>query len=62
MLFFTLLMSLLGIVILIRTFIRYDPKLDLVQSGNRYILFLWYNKFSWSNEYEGRGYIKLFEL
>lgn len=60
--FFTLLMSLLGIIVLIRTFIRYDPKLNLVQSGNRYILFLWYNKFNCSNEYEGRTYIKLFEL
>lgn len=60
--FFIVLMSLLGIISLIKTFTRYDPKLDLVLSGNKYILFLWYNKFNWSNKYEGRTYIKLFEL
>lgn len=62
MLFFTLLMSLLGIIVLVRTFTRYDPKLDLVQSGNKYILFFWYNKFDFYGIYEGRKYIKLFEL
>lgn len=60
--FFIVLMSLLGIIFLVKTFTRYDPKFDLVQSGNKYILFFWYNKFSWTNEYEGRAYIKLFEL
>ena len=60
--FFIVLMFLLGIVFLVRTFTRYDPKFDLVKSGNKYILFFWYNKFSWTNEYEGRAYIKLFEL
>lgn len=60
--FFIVLMSLLGIIFLVKTFTRYDPKFDLVQSGNKYILFFWYNKFSWTNEYEGRTYIKLFEL
>lgn len=55
-------MSLLGILFLVKTFTRYDPKFDLVKSGNKYILFFWYNKFSWTNEYEGRVYIKLFEL
>ena len=59
--FFIVLMSLLGIIFLIRTFFtRYDPKLDLVLSDNKYILFLWYNKFNWKGEYEGRVYIKLF--
>lgn len=60
--FFIVLMSLLGILFLVKTFTRYDPKFDLVKSGNKYILFFWYNKFSWTNEYEGRVYIKLFEL
>lgn len=60
--FFIVLMSLLGIIFLVKTFTRYDPKFDLVQSGNKYILFFRYNKFSWTNEYEGRAYIKLFEL
>ena len=56
------LVSLLGVILLIRTFTRYDPNLDLVQSGRKYILFLWYNKYDWSNKYEGRRYIKLFEI
>lgn len=60
--FFIVLMSLLGIIFLVKTFTRYDPKFDLVQSGNKYILFFWYNKYNWTNEYEGRAYIKLFEL
>lgn len=58
--FFIILVSLLGIIFLIKTFTRYDPKFDLVLSGNKYILFLWYNKFNWKGEYEGRVYIKLF--
>lgn len=56
------LVSLFGVILLIRTFIRYDPNLDLVQSGRKYILFLWYNKYDWNDEYEGREYIKLFEI
>lgn len=55
-------MSLLGIIVLVKTFTRYDPKLDLVKYEYGYTLILWYNKFNWSNEYEGRTYIKLFEL
>ena len=56
------LVSLLGVILLIRTFTRYDPNLDLVQSGRKYILFLWYNKYDWNDKYEGRKYIKLFEI
>ena len=60
--FFVVIMSLLGVILLIRTFTRYDPRFDLVQSGKKYILFLWYNKYTWTGEYEGRHYIKLFEI
>lgn len=60
--FFIVLMSLLGIIFLVKTFTRYDPKFDLVQSGNKYILFFWYNKFDFYGIYEGRRYIKLLEL
>ena len=60
--FLVVLVSLLGVILLIRTFNRYGPNLDLVQSGRKYILFLWYNKYNWSGEYEGRKYIKLFEI
>ena len=56
------LVSLLGVILLIRTFNRYGPNLDLVQSDRKYILFLWYNKYEWSDKYEGRRYIKLFEI
>lgn len=42
--------------------IRYEPSLDLVYSGNKKILFLWYNSFNWMNEFTGRKYIKLFEI
>lgn len=56
------LVSLFGVILLIGTFTRYDPNLDLVQSGRKYILFLWYNKYNWNDEYEGRRYIKLFEI
>ena len=60
--FLMVLVSLLGVILLIRTFNRYGPNLDLVQSGRKYILFLWYNKYDWSDKYEGRRYIKLFEI
>lgn len=43
-------------VLVISTFIRYHPYLDLVLSYDRYILLLWYNK-------DGGGtYIKLLEI
>lgn len=59
--FFIVLMSLLGIIFLIKTFTRYEPNLDLVLSGRKYILLLWYNKYNSDNKCEGRRYIKLFE-
>lgn len=59
--FLTLLLVLCAFV-LVRSFVRYDPKLDLVKSRNKYILFLWYNKFYASGEFERRTYIKLFEI
>lgn len=52
-----------GVIFSIRAYIRYDPKFDLVESGNKYILFFWYNKYnSWDDEYCTRKYIKLFEI
>lgn len=59
---FLTLLSVLCAFVLVRLFIRYDPKLDLVKSRNKYILFLWYNKFYASGEFERRKYIKLFEI
>lgn len=43
-------------------FIRYKPMLDLVESGNKYILLLWFNKYDWLGDYERRTYIILFEV
>ena len=53
----------IGVTFSIRAYIRYDPKFDLVESSNKYILFFWYNKYdSWDDEYCTRKYIKLFEI
>lgn len=43
-------------------FTRYEPKLDLVKSRNKYIMLLWYNKYDWAGVYIARTYIKLFEV
>lgn len=55
-------MSLLGIIFLVRAFIIYNPNFDLIQSGKKCTLLLWYNNYNWRGEYEGRKYIKLFEI
>lgn len=53
----------IGVTFSIRSYIRYDPKFDWVESGEKYILFFWYNKYdSWDDEYCIRKYIKLFEI
>lgn len=53
---------LLGVILLIKTFTRYDPNIDLVLSNNKYVFLLWYNKYDSDGKYEGRTYIKLFEI
>lgn len=61
--FFIILALMVSIVFSIRAYVRYEPKFDLVQSGDKYILFFWYNKYdSWNAEYCTRKYIKLFEV
>ena len=40
---------------------RYLPKIDVVISGNKYIVLLWYNKWYWDGQYK-RTYIKLFKI
>lgn len=40
---------------------RYSPKIDIIESGRRYIVLLWYNKWYWDGECR-RTYIKLFEI
>ena len=48
--------SLLGIISLIKIFIKYSPNVDLVDSKSKYLLLLWYNKSA------KREYIKLLEI
>lgn len=50
---------LLGAIIV---FIRYEPKLDIFKSRNKYVLLFWYNKYDWTGAYVTRAYIKLFEV
>ena len=55
-------MIVLGIIIfflIIKILLRYEPRLDLVISGNGFILLLWYNKYD-DNNIKKRVYIKLF--
>lgn len=57
-----LVFTIILIVGVIVSFTRYEPKLDLVKSKNKYIMLLWYNKYNWTGEYIKRAYIKLFEV
>ena len=60
-----LLVFILIVTLLVRAaivFTRYEPKLDLVKSRNKYIMLLWYNKHDWFEVYVTRTYIKLFEV
>ena len=55
-------MIVLGIIIfllIIKILLRYEPRFDLVISGNRFILLLWYNKYD-DNNIKNRVYTKLF--
>lgn len=47
------------LLLIIKILLRYKPKFDLVVSGNRFILLLWYNKYDDSNM-KKRVYTKLF--
>lgn len=54
-----ILLFILIIVILIKVLVRYKLKFDLVQSGTKYHLFLWFNNYDWYGDYK-RTYLKLF--
>lgn len=47
------------LLLIIKILLRYKPRFDLVVSGNRFILLLWYNKYDDSNM-KKRVYTKLF--
>ena len=56
MLFVSIIVGLFGVILLIKTLVRYHPYFDLVVSYNKHILLLWYDK-------DGRRtYIKLLEI
>lgn len=57
--FVIVIVLLIGAIIV---FTRYEPRLDLVKSGNKYLMLLWYDKYDWSGIYVTRTYIKLFEV
>lgn len=57
--FFLILVALLIIVGLLWVFIRYEPKFDLIATGNTYTLLFWYNKWNWDNV-RTRTYIVIF--
>lgn len=42
-------------------YIKYRPKIDIVESKDNYIVLLWYNKYYWSGKVK-RTYVKLFEI
>lgn len=48
-------------IIAISTFFKYNPKFDLIISGNKYMLLLWYNKYSCSGD-RVRTYFRICEF
>lgn len=61
MLFVKIILLFSAIVLIIRTFVRYDPKFDLIKSGYSYKLLLWYNWYNWWGDKQ-RTYLKIFEI
>lgn len=59
--FIKLLFGIIIIILLVRGLFRYNPRFDLVESGRKYELFIWYNKYDWLGNCK-RTYIKLFSL
>lgn len=59
--FIKILFSVIILILLIKGLFRYNPRLDLIESGRKYELFLWYNKYDWLGNCK-RAYIKLFSL
>lgn len=60
--FFLILMILLSVIALIKSFIRYDPKIDLVINNKKYTILLWYNSYTCDNEFAERKFVKLIEI
>lgn len=47
--------------IIIFMYNRYSPSIDVIMSGNKYIVILWYNKYNKNKKYK-RTYIELFKM
>lgn len=58
---FEIFILLIVIVWGIITYRRYSPNIDMVVSGRKYIVLLWYYKYYWDGDCR-RTYIKLFEI
>lgn len=52
---------LLAVILGIMAYRKYSPKIDIVLSGRKYIVLLWYYKYSWDGDCK-RTYTKLFEI
>ena len=49
----------IGLILIVGGIKKYKPKFELVQSGHKYMLLFWYNKYGWNGNCQ-RTYIKLF--
>lgn len=61
MLFLLFIIVFIGVYLLSYIFIVYSPEFELIDSGSKYVVILWYNKQD-NDGYIRRKYIKLFEL
>lgn len=62
MLYAKTIVVLIVIIWLIICYIRYHPNITIVQSYDKILVILWYNKYGWNHEYQERAYIKLFTI
>lgn len=51
----------LALIWAIRALIRYDPKVDIIKSYNKYVIILWYTEYYIGSVHE-RKHIKLFSI
>lgn len=58
---FKVLILIILVIWIILLYNEYSPAIDVVKSGNKYTILLWYNK-KYYNEGVKRVYIKLFEI
>ena len=62
MLFIKIIMLFIAAILVI-VFVRYDPRIDIVKSGNHYSILLWYNEWDkLISKARYRRYIELFKF